>query len=55
MKDKQIVEDLEDELKKAWQENKIKRDHCGLILPTNKDVNLRKTLIRKKEILPRLH
>lgn len=48
-------DDLEKELKKAWKENKVKRDQCGLLLPTNKDVNLRRTYIGKKRILPRVN
>lgn len=46
--------EIEIELNNAWNENKTKRDHCSLLIPTNRDVNLRKSFISKKKIRPRL-
>ncbi|MFX1398513.1 MAG: hypothetical protein ACFFAS_15905 [Promethearchaeota archaeon] len=47
--------ELENELKKAWNENKKRRDICSHRIPTNKDMNLKRTHIKKDGIRPRVN
>ncbi len=50
-----VDKDLEQELVKQWKENKVKRDHCSLQIPTNKDMNLKRSHINKQGIRPRVN
>ena len=42
-------DDLEEELEKAFKANEAKRDHCGTALPSNKEVGVQRTGVKKKE------
>lgn len=50
MPDNEITDDeLEEELDKAFKENEKLRDHCGIPLPSNKEVGVQRTDVKLKE------
>jgi len=50
MPNKEINDDeLEEELNKAFKESEKLRDHCGTVLPSNKEVGLQRTDVKLKE------
>jgi len=50
MTEKEITDDeLEDELDKAFKESERLRDHCGTLLPSNKEVGIQRTDVKLKK------
>ncbi len=39
-------DDLDDMLDNAFKENEAKRDHCGTVMPTSKEVGVQRTKVK---------
>jgi len=42
-------EELEEELDKAFKESERLKDHCGTLLPSNKEVGVQRTGVKLKK------
>ncbi len=50
MPDEEITDDeLEEELDKAFKANEAKKDHCGTVLPSNKEIGIQRTNVKLKK------
>ena len=50
MTDKDISDDeLDDMLDKTFKENDAKKDNCGTVMPTSKEVGVQRTQIKLKK------
>ena len=50
MTDNEITDDeLEDELDKAFKESERLKDHCGIPMPSNKEVGVQRTNVKLKK------
>ena len=49
MTDKDITDELEKELDKAFKENEAKKDHCGTALPSSKEVGVQRDNVKLKK------
>ena len=50
MTDKEISdEELDAELDKAFKANEAKRDHCGTMIPSNKEIGIQRDNVKLKK------